>query len=66
MGLSIGDGFQDWIAEHQATPESDEMPWNAEMKCMIARISQDGQDVRVMLLYNAMTNSVIPFVQATL
>ena len=64
--LVIGEGFQDWIDSHQGTPESDEMYLNTEMRCMLVRISENGQDVRVWLIYNAMTNQVIPFVQATL
>lgn len=65
-GLIIGPGFQQWITDHQATPLSDEQYFSAEFSCMLTRVSSNGADTTMLLLYNKMTNEIVPFVQATL
>ena len=65
--LTIGPGFQEWITEHQATPESDELFFSSELSTVMVRVAAaDGSDVRMLLFYNKLTNTITPFVQATL
>ena len=65
-GLIIGPGFEQWIADHQATPVSNELWFSAEMSCCMVEISDaQGQKQKVMLYYNKLTNEVVPFYQAT-
>jgi len=66
-GLVIGPGFQQWITDHQATPLSDELYWSSEMSAMMVRVADSsGNPVHVLLMYNKLSNEVIPFVQGTL
>lgn len=66
-GLVIGEGFQTWIAEHQATPLSDELYFNSEISLVQVRAADsDGSPVKGFLWYNKMTNEVDwdPFAKA--
>lgn len=67
MALVIGPGFQQWIADHQATPKSDEVDLTVEQTCCIVAVADsNGVTQNVMLVYNKPTNEVIPFEQADL
>lgn len=67
QGLTIGPGFQQWIADHQATPKSDERWISDEHSiCLVAVADAAGQEQNVLLLYNKLTNETIPFEQADL
>jgi hypothetical protein len=62
MALNLGPGFQAWIAANQATPISDENYLNSEMSVAIVKVgAPDGNPVPVLLLYNVLTNEVLPF-----
>lgn len=63
MALVIGPGFQEKIQELQATPISNENDWGVDFTCCQVIVSEDGQDVYKMLVYNKLTNgiSVLPF-----
>ena len=66
-GLNIGPGFEQWIADHQATPISDEMYFSVEMStCMVKVADSSGNPLAVLLMYNKLTNEIFPFAQATL
>lgn len=67
MALSIGSGFEQWIADHQATPKSDEVDLTSEQTCCIVAVADSaGNTQNVMLVYNKPTNEIIPFEQADL
>ncbi len=67
MTLAIGPGFEQWIADHQATPETDELFFSAELSCIMVSVADSsGATVKMLLYYNKMTNEIVPFVQATL
>jgi hypothetical protein len=66
MALTIGPGFLDWIAQHQATPKSNETYFSSEMSVILVETSNAaGDKVNELLLYNKLTNEIVPFVQAT-
>lgn len=67
MALDIGQGFEQWISDHQATPKSNEVWISDEHSiCVVAVADSTGQTQNVLLLYNQLTNEVIPFEQADL
>jgi hypothetical protein len=66
MGLNIGPGFQDWIDQNHATPKSNETYFSSEMSVILVETSNAaGAKVNELLLYNKLTNEIVPFVQAT-
>jgi hypothetical protein len=67
MSLVIGPGFQSWIAEHQATPISDELWFTKEQSMLLVKAADaQGTTQTYQLIYNKLTNEIFPFVQATL
>ena len=67
MALTIGQGFQDWIDAHQATPKSDERYISDEHSIVVATVADaQGNAQNVLLLYNVLTNEIIPFESAEL
>jgi hypothetical protein len=66
MALTIGPGFLDWNAQHKATPKSNERYCSSEMSVILVETSNAaGDKVNELLLYNKLTNEIVPFVQAT-
>lgn len=62
MALNIGPGFQAWIQANQATPISDENYICSEFSmCLVKVADSSGNSVPVILLYNVLTNEVLPF-----
>lgn len=66
-GLVIGPGFQQWIADHQATPISDEIWFTREQSMIFAKAADaNGVTQTYQLVYNKLTNEIFPFVAASL